>query len=54
MPFDAFYISILSEKYKGWKYPFLRGFFAGVVAYTASLFNKRKSSSLIYVLEKGF
>ena len=52
MPFDAFYISILSEKYKNRKFPLLRGIFTGIAAYAISLFNKRKSSSLIYVLRK--
>ena len=52
MPFDAFYISILSEKYKGRKCPLLRGFFSGVMAYAVSIFNKKRSSSLIFVLRK--
>ena len=52
MPFDAFYISILSEKYKKQKYPVLKGFISGIAAFTASFFNKRKSSSLIYVLKR--
>ena len=52
MPFDAFYISILSEKYKNRKFPLFKGLFWGKMAYVASLFNKRKSSSLIYVLRK--
>jgi SAM-dependent methyltransferase len=50
MPFDAFYISILSEKYRGRKFPLLRGVFSGISAYVTSLFDKKKSSSLIYVL----
>ena len=52
MPFDAFYISILSEKYMNRKLPFLRGFFSGAIAFALFLFNKKKSSSLIYVLKK--
>jgi len=54
MPFDAFYISVLSEKYRNRKYPLLRGFFSGIAGYVVSVFNKKKSSSLIYVLEKFF
>ena len=53
MPFDAFYISILSEKYKNRKYPLLRGIFSGITGYIVSLFNRKKSSSLIYVLKKS-
>jgi hypothetical protein len=50
MPFDAFYISILSEKYLKRKCPLLRGVLFGIKAYFISLFIKEKSSSLVYVL----
>ena len=52
LPFDAFYISILSEKYMNHKFPLLRGVFAGIMAYVAAFFNKEKSSSLVYILRK--
>jgi len=52
LPFDAFYISILSEKYRNRKYPLLRGMVSGIAAYAVSLLNREKSSSLIYVLKK--
>ena len=52
MPFDAFYISMLSEKYKNKKMSGLRGFYRGLVSYFICLFDKRKSSSLIYLLNK--
>jgi len=48
MPFDAFYISILSEKYRNRRFPLLRGVFSGIAGYVAALFDKGKSSSLIY------
>jgi len=53
MPFDAFYISMLSEKYQNRKCPLLRGIFSGIVGYVVSLFDKKKSSSLIYVLRNS-
>ncbi|MCD7971682.1 MAG: class I SAM-dependent methyltransferase [Candidatus Azobacteroides sp.] len=52
MPFDAFYISMLSEKYKKELFPFIKGAFVGIWCYLICLFNKQKSSSLIYVLQK--
>lgn len=52
MPFDAFYISMLSEKYKKNKFPGIRGFLTGFTAYLICLTNKKKSSSLIYILDK--
>lgn len=53
MPFDAFYISMLSEKYKENKLSAIRGAFTGLVAYFVCLFDKKKSSSLIYILKKA-
>jgi len=53
MPFDVFYISILSERYKNRKCPFLRGFLSGVAGYLASLFDRKKSSSLIFAIKKN-
>jgi 2-polyprenyl-3-methyl-5-hydroxy-6-metoxy-1,4-benzoquinol methylase len=52
MPFDAFYIAMLSEKYAGHKMPFLRGMFTGVMAWFSLLGNKERSSSMIYVFKK--
>lgn len=53
MPLDSFYISILSEKYKGTKIPFLKGFFIGAISWFTSLFDYQKCSSLIYVFKKN-
>jgi len=53
MPFDAFYVSILSEKYKKSKFSLLKGMYAGAVAWLYSLNNKEKSSSIIYVFRKN-
>lgn len=52
LPFDSFYNSLLSEKYRNKKLQFLRGIFIGSMAYIYSLINVKKSSSLIYVLKK--
>jgi 2-polyprenyl-3-methyl-5-hydroxy-6-metoxy-1,4-benzoquinol methylase len=51
LPFDAFYVSILSEKYQGRKFAVLRGMFCGLFSYLKSLSNIQKTSSLIYVFK---
>ncbi len=50
MPFDAFYVSLLSEKYKNGKMNFLKAFWVGI---QSNLKAKRSGeySSLIYVLK---
>lgn len=53
MPFDAFYVSMLSEKYKKSKLAFFKGFFAGLICYIKTLNHPEKSSSIIYVLRKS-
>ena len=52
MPFDAFYISMMSEKHMGHSFSFLRGLMAGTLAWFSSLAKKEKSSSMIYVFRK--
>lgn len=52
MPFDAFYVSMLSEKYKGSRFSFVKGMFTGVLAWFHSLADKEQSSSMIYVFRK--
>ncbi len=52
MPFDAFYVSMLSEKYKGNNLPFLRGMMRGTLALAKALPDPVQSSSIIYVLKK--
>jgi hypothetical protein len=53
MPFDAFYVSMLSEKYRGHAHSyFLRGAFQGLRAFAAARGTTRKSSSIIYVIKK--
>jgi SAM-dependent methyltransferase len=50
LPLDVFYISILSEKNKGSVFPFLKGMIMGSLYAFRALFDKNKSSSLIYFL----
>ncbi len=52
LPFDVFYISILSERYKGNKMAFLTGIAKGSYFAFLTLLNKRKCSSLIYTVKK--
>lgn len=53
LPFDVFYISILSEKYKGSGLSFVRGMINGKLFYIRSLFNIKRSSSILYLLRES-
>jgi SAM-dependent methyltransferase len=53
LPLDVFYISQLSEKYKGSSLAFLTGISKAIVFAFLSVFKKRKSSSVIYILRKS-
>lgn len=52
MYLDAFYISMLSQKYKGTFLGSLMGLLRGGLFFLKSLSNKQKCSSLIYILKK--
>lgn len=52
MYFDPFYISMLSEKYKGTPLSSIVGLIKGGYFYLCSLFNTKKCSSIIYILKK--
>ena len=52
MPFDAFYVSMLSEKYIGHSLTFFRGMLSGLLAWFSALGRKEQSSSMIYVFRK--
>lgn len=52
MPFDAFYVSMLTEKYKSNELSFVKGLWTGTLAWFSALGNKERSSSLIYVFRK--
>lgn len=49
MPFDSFYVSMLSEKYR--KGGMIAGVWTGFRSWVAALVNKRRCSSLIYIIE---
>jgi SAM-dependent methyltransferase len=53
LPFDVFYISILSEKYKGSRFSVLSGIINGFLFSLRSFFDKTGSSSVIYILRKS-
>ena len=50
MPFDPFYVSILSEKYK--KGFAIKGLLVGFIAMVMGFLSIKKSSSIIYVIKK--
>ena len=50
MPFDAFYVSLLSEKYNSGKMNFLKGFYHGLRSNLSAL-RTGEYSSLIYILK---
>lgn len=52
MPFDTFYISILSEKYKHSHFSFLKGIITGIKGSFATIIKKEQSSSMIYIFRK--
>ena len=51
MWFDAFYVSLLSEKYKGNKLYLISAFFVGLWSNLSAIFTK-EHSSLIYILKR--
>lgn len=53
MPFDSFYVSMLSEKIKNGKNNYLRALWHGITSNLAGMGGKKNMSSLIYVLEKS-
>ena len=52
MWFDSFYVSVLSEQYKKGKGNLIKAFLVGLVSNIKTLFNSKKCSSLIYIIEK--
>ena len=53
MPFDSFYVSMLSEKYKNGSGNLIGGFANGLKSYLKATSNVDKSSSVIYVMRKN-
>lgn len=52
MPFDPFYISMMSEKYRGNSLALVKGGYRGGISYLKSLVDIDRSSSIIYVFRK--
>ena len=52
LPLDVFYISSLSEKYKKASMSFIKGMIRAKFYAFLTLFNKKRSSSVIYILRK--
>lgn len=50
MWFDSFYVSLLSEKYKTGHSNLIKGFWNGLRSNMKALSNKRRASSIIYVI----
>jgi 2-polyprenyl-3-methyl-5-hydroxy-6-metoxy-1,4-benzoquinol methylase len=53
LPFDVFYVSILSEKYRRSRFPIISGAINGLMFSIHSFIYKSRSSSVIYVLRKS-
>ena len=52
MPYDRFYISILSERHLRHRMAFLRGMLQGLRSWRISITKRGRSSSLVYVFRK--
>ena len=52
MWFDSFYVSMLSEQYKNGKGNLIKAFLIGLISNIKTLFNPKKCSSIIYIIEK--
>lgn len=52
MWFDSFYVSMLSEQYKNKKNNIIKAAIIGLMSNFNALFNTKKCSSIIYVIEK--
>jgi 2-polyprenyl-3-methyl-5-hydroxy-6-metoxy-1,4-benzoquinol methylase len=52
LPFDVFYISMLSERYRGSEFPFIKGLMRTTWFAILSIFRRDGSSSIIYILKK--
>ena len=52
LPFDAYYNSLMSAKYRGDKLSLVSGFIIGFISNLKSFFAPGKTSSVIYILRK--
>jgi SAM-dependent methyltransferase len=53
LPFDSFYVSILSGQYRNDMFHMIKGMLIGLSSYIGGLLNTKKASSVIYVLKKA-
>lgn len=53
MWFDAFYVSLLSEKYKTGKMSFIKGFWYGMLSNLKAVISN-EASSIIYIIQKAY
>lgn len=53
MPFDPFYNSMLSSKYRQDAFPIVWGFVIGLISFFMGIINVNKASSIIYVMQKN-
>ncbi|MEZ5103707.1 MAG: class I SAM-dependent methyltransferase [Draconibacterium sp.] len=53
MPFDSFYVSLLSEKYMHSKLALAKGLFHGTISWLKSMIKPGYCSSVIYIFEKS-
>lgn len=53
MPFDAFYVSLLSEKYIHGKVRLISGFFTGLRSFLATIGHADRCSSVMYIIRKA-
>jgi SAM-dependent methyltransferase len=52
LPFDSFYVSLLSEQYKRGKPALIKGLFWGKLSWLNAIFKKNQTSSLVYIIKK--
>lgn len=52
LPYDAFYVSVLSEKHSNSSFPLVRAFFTGFVSWLHSILQISRTSSLVYFFRK--
>ena len=52
LPLDVFYISLLSERYMGSSMAFLKAMSKAFIFALRSIFNRDRSSSIVYILRK--
>lgn len=52
LPYDAFYVSLLSERYRGNFLSTIRAMFAGVISSIKSWMDVKQTSSIIYIYKK--